>query len=120
MKKLITSIALGIVLAGSSGCNSTPTQITIKAEGVIITSVNTGMQIWSDQVNAGHATQAQVDTVKTAYNAYYDAQMVAKAAIEQVLASGSTNTVDITTANAGVGNAEATLLSILNQFILTK
>lgn len=109
---------LGVFLLSETGCGTTPINATVKAEGVIIASVDTGMKIWADQVNAGKATQAQVDTIKTAYNAYYDAQMVAKAAIEKVIVNGSTNVTDIATANTSVSSAEVALLSVLNQFIL--
>lgn len=107
-------------VATLTGCNSTPATAAYKTEGVIITSVDTGMRIWADQVNTGHATQKQVDTVKQAYNAYYDAQMLAKAALEKYIASTTKDANDVATANAAVGQAEAALLSVLNQFILTK
>ncbi len=117
MKKyiFIALTSLCIITAGSSCKN--PTQNAIKAEAVIIKSVDTGMQIWKDQVIAGKATQSQVDEVKKAYEAYYGAQQIAKAAIEKSLASGSTNSTDVVTANDAVSNAETSLLYLLNQYI---
>ena len=123
MKLPILYIALLLSLLSvcfvQTGCK-TPADTAYKTEGVIIASVDTGMRIWSDQVNTGHATQKQVDAVKSAYQAYYDAQMLAKAALEKYIASQTKDATDVTTANAAVTAAENSLLSILNQFILNK
>lgn len=99
-----------------AGCKS-PVQTAIKADGVLIVSVDTGMNLWHDRVVAGKATQSQVDAVHKAYNQYYDAQMTAKAVIEKVLTNVSTNSADAATANAAVSNAESSLISLLNQYI---
>lgn len=112
---LLCLLSFGIV---EVGCKTSAIDAMVKTEGVIIISVDTGMRIWADQVNSGHATQSQVDTVKQAYNAYYTAQLTAKAAIESVIVNHSTNVTDVATANVSVSNAEAALLSVLNQFII--
>lgn len=128
-KHIITRFALfSIVAMGPiafvAGCSTNATQTTIKAEGALITSVNVGMEAWAAyvrlHVSDGKVTQKQVDAVKEAYNAYYAAQQAAKAAIEKVLANGSTNSVDASTANAAVAQADASLLSVLNQYITQK
>ena len=117
MKQLLP-LFLSLILATViySGCKS-PVQTAIKAEGVLIVSVDTGMNLWHDRVVAGKATQSQVDAVHKAYNAYYDAQMTAKAVIEKVLTNVSTNSADVTMANLAVANAESSLLALLNQYI---
>lgn len=120
MKNITLSLVLGFTLALGAGCKTSQINTSIKSEGVIIVTVDTGMKIWAQRVNAGQATQAQVDTVKIAYNAYYSAQQAAKAAIEKAMVSSSTNSTsltDIATANTAVVNAENSLLSILNTFI---
>lgn len=121
----ILAIAL-ICGAGTliTSCSTNATQTTIKAEGALITSVDVGMHGWATYVGQhtsdGKVTQAQIDAVKQAYNAYYVAQQVAKAAIEKQMASGSTNSVDVSLANTSVGQAEAALLTLLNQYITQK
>lgn len=123
LSRLLASVLLIFTLcaftASFTGCG-TPASNVYKAEGILITSVDTGMHIWADQVNTGHATQVQVDTVKTAYNAYYNAQMVAKAAFEKYIAAQTKDPTDITTANAAVAQAESALLSLLNQYVIPK
>ena len=123
MKKLIIAICLtGALFAPVTGCkNTSPTTAIVKSEAIIVTSVDTGMKIWHDYVVAhltdGKVTQKEIDTVATAYNAYYTAQLAVKATLEQVILTGSTNTVDIATANASVINAETSLLALINKFL---
>ena len=61
--------------------------------------------------------QKMLTDYKVAYNTYYNAQLIAEAALQQMIVSGSTNTVDVTTANNAVIQAETPLLNILNQYI---
>lgn len=124
MKTLLSLLSVVVLTLSANlftGCGSTPVQKAIKSEGVLIVSVDSGMQIWASYVRQhqsdGKVTQSQVDTVKTAYNAYYDAQQVAKAIIEKIITNGTTNPADIATANAAVINAENQLLALLNQYI---
>jgi len=112
MKKLIAVIGLALC----AGCSSLTTA-TIKSEGVIVTTVDVGMKTWANYVNSGKATQQQVDTVKSAYNTYYNAQLVAEGALEKMISTGSTNNVDINTADASVATAENSLLTIINSYI---
>ncbi len=119
---LIAAMIVAVIItAASTGCKTSDVQNTIKAEGVLITAVDTGMNVWHDYVVAhltdGKVTQAQIDTVKTAYNAYADAQAVAKAAIEKLLTHQGGTQSDVDAANAAVTAAEIKLLSIFNQFI---
>lgn len=122
--KYLTTLLLALTLTYgafvSTGCKSSPIGVVAKTEGVLITSVNTGMNVWGDYVRAGHATQAQVDTVKADYNLYFNAQQVAKAAIEKALAAGSTDLTEVNTANAAVTNAENAVISVINQFLTGK
>lgn len=112
MKKYIIGLSLCLLV----GCGTTPIQKTVTAEGVTIASVDTGMKVWADWVNQGKATQKQVDTVKQAYNAYYTSQAIAKAAIEEVLLNSSTNTTDISTANAAEGQAATALINLIQTY----
>ena len=102
-----------------TGCLTTDR--VVKTEGVLITTVDTGMSIWASYVTAhqsdGKVTQAQVDKVKVAYNAYYTAQQIAKAAIEKSIA-GTGTAADVATANAAVINAQTSLLAIINQYLI--
>jgi hypothetical protein len=115
---ILIFLAILPVLLLDSGCASTSqTSTVIKSEGVLITTVDTGMRVWATYVNSGKASQSQVDAVKGAYNVYYTAQLASEAAIEKLITSGSTNTADITTANTSVLSAETALLNLLNQYI---
>lgn len=105
------------LLVALVGCKSTPQSIAIKSEGVIITSVDLGMKGWATYVNAGKATQQQVDTVKSAYNTYYNAQLIAESALTMYIQTGSTNATTINATSAEVSVAETALLNILNQYI---
>jgi (2Fe-2S) ferredoxin len=120
-KLLFLSGALVISTLCYTGCQTKPAVVITQSEGVIINSVDVGMNTWALYVKAhvsdGAVTQQQLDTVKSAYTTYYNAQLIAKAALETYIVNGSTNTVDITTANTAVSGAETALLSILNQYI---
>ncbi len=121
MKRLTLAIFASFIVAVAvldTGCGSTPAEVAYKGEALIIQSIDLGMKLWADQVNAGNATQKQVDEVKAAYNVYYNAQQAAKAALMKYLASQTKDSADVQAANAAVVNAENALLSILNQFIL--
>lgn len=105
------------ITAGLTGCSTNSTSTSIKAEGAIITTVDAGMKAWAAYANSGKATTTQINNVENAYNAYYTAQLAAASALETIVTSGSTNTVDIATVNASVTTAEGQLLSMLNSYI---
>ena len=107
---------VGAMLA-VAGCSTQAVNTSVTTERVLIASVNTGMNVWRDYVVAGKATQSQIDTVHTAYDTYYNAQQMAKAAIEKALAANNPNDPNIAVANASVAQAEQALLNILNQYI---
>jgi len=111
---IISTLALSLLV---SGCTTSQQTTAINAEGVVITTVDTGMKGWALYVNAGKASPVQIANVQTAYNAYYTAQLAAQAALSTLVTSGSTNTVDVATANASVLTAENSLLALLNQYI---
>jgi len=76
------------------------------------------MHIWYDRVIAGNATQNQVDTVKAAYVTYYNAQQLAKAALEKWAASGNpSDGAAHVVANQAVANAQTSLLNLINLYI---
>jgi len=119
--KLMSTLAALVIASTAVSCKSTNTITTVtQVEGVVIKTVDVGMQTWRDYVVAGKASQAQVNTVMNAYNTYYNAQMIAKGAIEQYLATGSTNQADVAVANQAVSQAETSLLSLLNQYLINK
>jgi hypothetical protein len=95
-----------------TGCGTTPeTKITQGAQ-IVITSVNDAMSEWVAYVNAGKATQKQIDTVKTAYNGYYTAMKTLQAVCDKVAAKDPTATAaDLTAANTAVTNAENALIA---------
>lgn len=105
------------VFCGATCNKSSVASVAIKTENTIIITVDTGMKGWAMYVNAGNATQAQVDAVKNAYNTYYAAQSLADIALTDYIASGSTNSVSLNTINSQVATAETALLSLLNTYI---
>jgi len=111
---IIPTLALSLLV---SGCATTSrTSSVIKAEGVTVTTVDTGMKVWHDYVVAhltdGKVNQAEIDAVANGYNIYYTAQLATEAALTKTVSAGSTNTVDIATANSAVLSAEGSLSSI--------
>lgn len=122
MKKILAlSALLGCSAILYTGCQ-TPAAVTItQSEGVLITTVDTGMKVWASYVtlhqNDGKVTAAQVNNVEQAYDTYYNAQEVAKGLLEMYVTAGTTNSISITTANTAVTNAEAALLNLINQYI---
>lgn len=123
MRKFLTVVLLVAALASPvafTGCGTVATT-AYQVESVAIPSVDTAMKIWADWVKAGHATQSQVDQVKSAYNKYYDAQLVVKAALIKYLASKDTaSQTDLSTASAAVSAAEVAVIDLVKQFTNTK
>lgn len=107
------------VLLWTPGCGTNAPTKAAQAEQLVIHSVNDGMTEWATFVNAGKAKQSQIDRVKTAYNAYYAAQVTAKAVIEKAIAKDpNTTQADLDTANKAVKDAETSLIGLLNSFLI--
>ena len=91
---IIPALFLSLVI---SGC-STPS--VVKTEGVIVTTVDTGMKTWALYVTAhlndGKVTQKEINDVQTGYQAYYNAQLVSEALLENAVSTGSTNDIAAT------------------------
>lgn len=120
--KSLISIGAFLIVASSSSilvtsCGTTPVTNAANADALLITSVNTGMTTWAQYVNAGKATQSQVDAVKNAYDTYYNAQLIVKAALETSITTTNANAADSASASAAVTNAETALLNLLNLYI---
>lgn len=119
MKKLIAVLVLASLLTGClTGCGTTANNRATQTEAALIPSVNVAMSIWSAQVNAGRATQSQVDTVKIAYQNYYNAQIAFKGVLEKsiVNAQSASTETEVNIANQAVEQAKLSLLTILSQF----
>ena len=119
MKKILTIVLLGFALATMPGCKN-PTATAYKSESALITSVDTAMKVWHDRVVAGKATQAQMDLVKKSYQTYYNAQQVAKAALELYISNTSTNTASASanaaSARQAVSDAASALVSLVTLY----
>lgn len=63
------------------GCQAPADRIAVNAAGTVVITVDAAMKAWKAQVVAGKATQAQVDTVKDAYQKYYLATMLERDAL---------------------------------------
>lgn len=122
MRHLFLSIGLAFTLMfGAVGCQTTAGNVVAKAEGAIIISVDVGMQAWKDYVDAGYATQAQVDAVKAAYTNYYEAQKVAEKALVTYLETAQspvalTNKEILQKATEAASAASANLINLIHNF----
>lgn len=101
---ILTAIAIGCATSG-----------VIKTTGVAVVTVDTGMQAWSAYVAQYHPPQSEIDAVHNAYNVYYAAALVDKAALE--LSLSTTNAAAASTANASLATAETQLMAILNEYL---
>ncbi len=118
IKSFIGLALCALALTAFTGCVGPKSVAVYKAEGAVITTVDTAMNLFADYAKAGRATQKQIDTVKVSYGAYYVAQQVAKAALEKYIASSSPgDAAGIVLANQSVTDAEATLLTTVNQIL---
>jgi len=116
------AVALVLCAGIMVGCQTSPTQTAIKVEGVLIVSVDAGMSEWHDYVVAhltdGKVTQKQIDSVRDAYNAYYSAQQIAKAALmKSISTTPNGNQAEVDATRAALANAEQALLNLLNQYL---
>lgn len=118
MKKLIISAMLGFaMLATVPSCSTTANNRAVKIESAVIPSVNIAMELWADRVRAGKATQSQVDTVKIAYENYYNAQLMLKAALERsIMLKTPASESEVLAANTSMQIAKQAVLNILEQF----
>lgn len=105
----------GIIAIGLAGC-STPQRAALTATGVQVVTVDAAMNAWGDYVRAGAATQAQVDAVKLAYQHYYQAALVEKAAW-LAYASAPTNATPAQTAQAVTQAAQGPLIQLVLGFL---
>lgn len=114
------SLALcAVAVMPMTGCGTNAPTKAAQAEQILITSVNDAVSELVGAINAGKLTQKQIDEAHAAYTAYYNAQQVAKAAIEKAITAPSgTSQADINTANAAVTNAENALITLANTYIL--
>lgn len=117
-KTLLLLSLVALLGAASFGCHTPPATVAYRAEGVTISAVDKGMQAWADYVNSGAASSSQVTLVKNAYNQYYQAQLLAKAAFEKFLASNNpTDQASLDLANKAVIDAQQALITLLQTFL---
>ena len=117
----LSCLVTGAMFSGLAllpGCGTNAPTKAAQAEQIVITTVNQAVKILVGKINAGQLTQSQIDKFHTAYDAYFAAQQVARAAIEKLNAAGaSAATSDVATAQAAVNDAEQTLISLANKLI---
>jgi hypothetical protein len=120
MKKLIAlwSLIIAVFITSAAlsfiGCKSTPQTVAVKTEGVIIKSVDTAMMAWKDYTDTHVVSQSSIDKVHSAYDKYYRAQIVAKAALEAWIASKTPdNEKEWETANRAIGEASANVIELV-------
>ena len=99
-----------------TGCATTSTtQTVIKSSGIVVTTVNAGMNAWAGYTQTHKVTQAQLNAVDDAYQIYYTAALAEKLAIETSLST--TNAIDTTTIQTSMSTAEAALIQLLTKYL---
>lgn len=112
----VAFLALGLLTF--TGCTTGTNNNVAKAESVAIPSVNAAMDLWKTRVESGLVTQKQVDQVKVAYEAYYHAQLVMKAALEKSISSKLPSDEAATAAAAkSATEAQAAIIAIIQQLL---
>lgn len=112
------AVVLGFTVLVMTGCTTGTNNTTVKVESGLIPSVNVAMSVWKTRVEAGKATQAQVDQVHALYDLYYAAQLDLKAALEKSVVSKSpADEAAVTVAIAKSKASETTLLNTVNTLV---
>jgi len=98
------------------GCTTGTNNTTAKVEAGVIPSVNVAMSLWKTRVDAGKATQAQVDQVRAVYSTYYNSQLVLKAALEKSIVSKVPGDIAATeAANKAAQDAQVAIINLIAQ-----
>ncbi len=106
------------LLTAPVGCTTGINNTAVKAEAGVIPSVNVAMGVWKARVDAGKATQAQVDQVRAVYSTYYNSQLVLKAALEKSIASKVPGDIAATeAAQKAATDAQVAIVNLINQFL---
>jgi len=120
MKNLFLYGFMGVwLLVAIAACQSTtPTTVAYKVEGSLIATVNTSMLAWADWVKSTNGvTVEQINLVQNAYETYYQAQLVARDAVNAYLAVNSPdNSNSVVEATSKVGQSGAALVSLIANF----
>lgn len=111
-------VGLGVAFIHFTACKTPPQNIAYKAEGVVITTVDSTMKAWADFVRTHDVPQSQIDAVHQAYDKYYSAQLVARAAMETWVASKTeASATEWKTANADTVTAAQALIDVVKGFL---
>lgn len=124
MKRFLSTLlilaALVSLTPAITGCGSLGSSAH-KTETVTLPAVNTEMARWKSFVDAGKATQSQVDAVKAQYGDYYLAQLSAKSAettwVNSKSAADQTTFVNATTTASTKG---AAVIALIETYMNTK
>lgn len=100
-----------------SGCKSTESNL-YKATGVTVITVDGAMKAWADYVKTGRASQGDQDKARAAYEKYYRAILVEKAAIIAYKSSGETNALSKVLGTISAASAE--LVGLLETLLPTE
>jgi len=122
MKRTLTIIALASSLCLTSlvtntGCKS-PERTAYRVVGTTVTTVDTAMNVWGDQVRAGKATAEQQINVKRAYEQYQSGMRITRIAVNTYKADNSSgNKAALSKALDGLDAARAEILRLVNLYI---
>lgn len=107
MKKMMVMLVVAAaLLLPCAGCKTSPVKLATQSEVVVVQTVDSAMQAWKDYVEMGLASQREVDLVKVNYQRYYNAQLVAKAALS-VWVENKDATAEVAWQNAQASVTEA-------------
>jgi hypothetical protein len=118
---LLAIAAIDVPLAILNTSCSSPGLAAHKTGVVTMPTVNVAMGQWKDFVTAGKATQAQVDSVKTAYKSYYDAEVIAKGyEITWINSKSSPDQSNFTNAAADASTKGAGVVALITTYMTVK
>ena len=123
MKKILTLILVGAVIALSPGCHSTPQRVVYSTVQASDVSVEVALGAWNDYLGTHKVTAAQELTVKHAFEKYQAAALLVSDLTQTyagLVTSHSTNAADAqlaaTAATQSAAQALADLVQVIRSF----
>ncbi len=117
MNKLILLILLALPI-GFTACKTAPQVVAYKTEGVIITTADSALKAYSDYSQTHTPSRVEYDAVMNGWRKYYDAQQIAKFALETYLSAANEGTAEaLQSAEANVSAASAAFIDLVKGFL---
>ncbi len=113
MKKLLFILFAAVLI----GCG-TPQVTAYKAEGVVITTVDSALKAYADYSQSHPVAKADYAKISDAYQKYIDAQQIAKFALEDYTAAKTDgNAAALSLATSKASEASAAVIDLVKGFL---